>query len=84
VTPAARLPLRLDRYPGPLEATTRCVRLGKDRIAYQVVGGGPIDLVITPGSFPSFDFAGEDPTGVHRCEQVPKQGQSWTMPGPRA
>lgn len=44
-----------------MEATTGYVRLGEDRIAYQVVGGGPIDLVITPGSFLSFDVAGEDP-----------------------
>ena len=67
-----------------MEATTGYARLGDARIAYQVVGGGPIDLVITPGSFLSFDVAGEDPTVVHRCEQVLKLGQSWTKPAPRA
>jgi class 3 adenylate cyclase len=35
--------------------------LGKDRIAYQVFGEGPPDLVFTPGSFGNIDLAWEDP-----------------------
>jgi hypothetical protein len=40
---------------------TRYARLQGDRIAYQVLGGGPPDLVLTPGSFAHIDIAWEDP-----------------------
>jgi hypothetical protein len=36
-------------------------RLQGDRIAYQVLGEGPPDLVLTPGSFGHLDIAWEDP-----------------------
>jgi class 3 adenylate cyclase len=40
---------------------TRYARLQGDRIAYQVLGDGPPDLVLTPGSFAHIDIAWEDP-----------------------
>jgi pimeloyl-ACP methyl ester carboxylesterase len=40
---------------------TRYARLQGDRIAYQVLGDGPPDLVLTPGSFAHLDIAWEDP-----------------------
>jgi len=35
--------------------------IGDARIAYQVAGAGPVDLVVTPGSFVSFDAASDEP-----------------------
>jgi hypothetical protein len=40
---------------------TRYVWLGRDRIAYQVLGEGPPDLVVSFGSFGHIDIAWEDP-----------------------
>jgi class 3 adenylate cyclase len=39
----------------------RYARLGGDRIAYQILGEGPPDLVMTSGSFGHVDLAWEDP-----------------------
>ncbi len=44
-----------------MERTTGYVRLGPTRIAYQVTGTGPVDLVLALGSFVSFDITEEDP-----------------------
>jgi class 3 adenylate cyclase/pimeloyl-ACP methyl ester carboxylesterase len=44
-----------------MDRTTGFARLGRDRIAYEVVGGGPTDLVLTAGSFGAFDTDWEDP-----------------------
>jgi class 3 adenylate cyclase len=44
---------------GPPE--TRYARLGSDRLAYQVIGQGPPDLVFTVGAFSHVDIAWEDP-----------------------
>jgi class 3 adenylate cyclase len=38
--------------------------LGRDRIAYQVLGEGPGDLVFTPGSFGNIDMVWEDPAAA--------------------
>jgi len=38
-----------------MEPETRNARLGDDRIAYQVVGDGPVDLVMSRGSFSTLD-----------------------------
>jgi class 3 adenylate cyclase/pimeloyl-ACP methyl ester carboxylesterase len=38
-----------------MEPETSYARLGDDRIAYQVVGDGPVDLVISRGSFSTLD-----------------------------
>jgi pimeloyl-ACP methyl ester carboxylesterase len=40
---------------------TKYAWLGRDRIAYQVLGHGPPDLVVTFGSFGHIDIAWEDP-----------------------
>ncbi len=44
-----------------MESQTGYARLGTARIAFQVTGEGPIDLISTPGSFVSFDISAEDP-----------------------
>jgi class 3 adenylate cyclase len=44
-----------------VQPETRYARLQGDRIAYQVLGEGPPDLVLTPGSFGHLDIAWEDP-----------------------
>jgi class 3 adenylate cyclase len=44
-----------------MQPETRYAWLGQDRIAYQVMGQGPPDLVATPGSFTHMDAMREDP-----------------------
>jgi class 3 adenylate cyclase len=44
-----------------VQPETRYVRLGSDRIAYQVLGQGPPDLVMTTGGFSQIDIIWEDP-----------------------
>ncbi len=44
-----------------MERATGYARLGSQRVAYEVVGDGPIDLVLTAGSFGAFDTDWEDP-----------------------
>jgi class 3 adenylate cyclase/pimeloyl-ACP methyl ester carboxylesterase len=44
-----------------VQPETRYARLGHDRIAYQVLGQGPPDLVVTLNSFGHVDIAWEDP-----------------------
>ena len=48
-------------YRCAVERSTGYARLGSDRIAYEVVGSGPVDLVLTAGSFGAFDTDWEDP-----------------------
>src|SRR5262249_26351250 len=43
---------------------TRYVRLGDERIAYQTIGEGPLDLVLTWGSFSNVDIEWEDPVSA--------------------
>ena len=40
---------------------TRYARVGPDRLAYQVLGQGPPDLVLTSGVFSHIDIAWDDP-----------------------
>jgi class 3 adenylate cyclase len=47
-----------------VQPPTRYAWLGKDRIAYQVLGEGPVDLVFTPGSFGNIDMVWEDPAAA--------------------
>lgn len=47
-----------------MQPPTRYAWLGKDRIAYQVLGEGPVDLVFTPGSFGNIDMVWEDPAAA--------------------
>src|SRR5438067_9218441 len=44
-----------------MERVTGYARLGSQRVAYEVVGAGPIDLVLTAGSWGAFDTDWEDP-----------------------
>lgn len=44
-----------------MEPTIGYARLGAERIAYEIVGSGPTDLVISNGSFGAFDIDWEDP-----------------------
>jgi class 3 adenylate cyclase len=44
-----------------VQPETRYARLGGDRIAYQVLGQGPPDLVMTRGGYGHLDTAWEDP-----------------------
>ena len=44
-----------------MQPQTRFTQAGGVRIAYQVVGGGPLDLVFVPGIFGHVDFWWEDP-----------------------
>ena len=44
-----------------MQPETKYARLGDDRIAYQVLGHGPPDLVLTFGSFGHIDLGWEDP-----------------------
>src|SRR5215207_9213795 len=47
-----------------VQPETRYAWLGRDRIAYQVMGQGPPDLVVTPGSFTHVDLLWEDPAAA--------------------
>lgn len=47
-----------------MEPTTGYALLGDQRIAYQVIGDGPIDVVFTTGFYGSFDVEWEEP--AHR------------------
>ena len=46
---------------GAVQPETKFARLGGDRIAYQVLGGGPPDLVLARRSYGHIDIAWEDP-----------------------
>jgi hypothetical protein len=47
-----------------MQLETRYARLGRDRIAYQTVGAGPLVLVNAPCSFSHADVVFEDPAAV--------------------
>jgi class 3 adenylate cyclase len=47
-----------------VQPETRYAQLGEDRLAYQVLGQGPPDLVLTIGSLGSIDLAWEEPGAV--------------------
>ena len=40
---------------------TRYAQLGRDRLAHQILGQGPPDLVFTMGSFSHVDMVWDDP-----------------------
>ena len=44
---------------------TRFARLGRDRIAYQVLGSGPIDIIYTNGSFSAIDVVWDHPDAAY-------------------
>lgn len=49
---------------------TGFAQVGDARVAFQVSGSGPIDLVSTPGSFVSFDVTDEDPMSALYFERL--------------
>src|SRR2546425_553490 len=44
-----------------MERAVGYARLGSQRIAYEVFGAGPVDLVLTAGSFSALDTDWEEP-----------------------
>jgi hypothetical protein len=56
---------------------TRFARLGRDRIAYQTLGEGPLVLVNAPGSFSHADVAG---IGVHIAARVMAAAEPGEIP----
>lgn len=44
-----------------MQPETGYAQLGEDRIAYQIVGDGSVDLVLTPGTFGSMDAEWDEP-----------------------
>ena len=57
---------------------TRFARLGRDRIAYQTLGEGPLVLVNAPGSFSHADVGC---IGVHIAARVTAGGQPGRLEG---
>lgn len=57
-----------------MQPETKYARLGDDRIAYQVLGHGPPDLVLTFGVFSSVDLIWEDP-GLALFHRLSKQSR---------
>jgi class 3 adenylate cyclase/pimeloyl-ACP methyl ester carboxylesterase len=49
---------------------TRYARLGDDRIAYQVLGEGPIDIVLTAGSTSSVDMLWDHPDSAYFLQRL--------------
>src|SRR5919198_2215776 len=49
----------------PSRPDTRYAKSGDVSIAYQVVGGGPIDLVLVPGFVSHLDVDWDDPRHAH-------------------
>ncbi len=45
-----------------MDFTTGYAQLGDDRVAYQVIGAGLIDVVLTVGWWGSFDIEWEEPS----------------------
>ena len=45
-----------------MEPTTGYAELGDERIAYQIIGDGPVDLVVTAGWWSPFDIEWEEPS----------------------
>ena len=59
--PKTSRPSALDAAEEMVQPETKYARMGQDRVAYQVLGQGPPDLVMTTGSFGHVDMAWEDP-----------------------
>ena len=53
-----------------MQPETQYARLGPDRIAYQVLGDGPPDLVLAPGNFGHVDIVWEDPGFALFCRML--------------
>ena len=44
-----------------MQPSTGYARLGAERIYYQVIGEGPVDLIVNTGSWGSIDVEWDDP-----------------------
>ena len=65
-----RLESRQDRSLGAgVQPETRYLWLGQSRIAYQVIGQGPPDLVVTNGSMTHVDIMWDDPAIALMCRR---------------
>src|SRR5438067_4732434 len=53
-----------------LQPETRYARSGDLNIAYQVVGGGPVDLIYVPGWVSNIEMMWEDAAMAHLLERV--------------
>jgi class 3 adenylate cyclase len=53
-----------------VEPETRYASLGEARIAYQVVGGGPPDLVVSAGTYGNVDLDWEDPVAAAMYRRI--------------
>jgi hypothetical protein len=62
-----------------VQPETKYARLGGDRIAYQVLGQGPPDLVMTTGGFSQIDIIWEDLDGLNDLDlsYTPPFGSPW-------
>jgi class 3 adenylate cyclase len=54
---------------------TRYARSGEVSIAYQVVGDGPLDIVVVPGFVSHVELIWEIPTAVHMIERLASFGR---------
>jgi class 3 adenylate cyclase len=53
-----------------VEPETRYARLGEARVAYQVVGDGPPDLILSAGTFGNIDLDWEDPMAARMYRRI--------------
>ena len=53
-----------------MEPTTGYASIGDQRLAYSVLGGGPIDVIFTMGFWRSFDVEWEEPGRRPFYEQI--------------
>jgi class 3 adenylate cyclase len=53
-----------------VEPETRYARLGEARVAYQVVGDGPPDLILSAGTFGNIDLDWEDPLAARMYRRI--------------
>lgn len=58
-----------------MEPTAGYAQLGDQRIAYQVIGDGPLDILLTVGFFGSFDVEWEEPAHRLFYQQLASHGR---------
>jgi pimeloyl-ACP methyl ester carboxylesterase len=80
-TPGATERLRGERALRDDEAppTTRYAMAGKVSIAYQAIGDGPIDLVLTPGFVSNVEIAWEEPSNARFLRALARHARMITF-----
>jgi len=53
-----------------MQATIQYAKSGDVHIAYQVIGSGPLDLVLVPASFSHLEFQWEDASSAHFLDRL--------------